>query len=1626
MSTPGAKIPAANAVTPVQVPIQGPIISGASTQTVDLTTTDITFESLRGFEPLLLLPVRIETRFADTPGGPQLWVRIFPDQFAIDSHDPNLTADEWAAALQYWTAMWPLMASQTNLQQQAWASLAATFGPRRAAYIANRTGPSDFDSWASSGGSAVLGTGRTFPTTAPGSSRPSSWSQPAMARALPAQWFVMLTAGTTTQVVEVTRLAADLAVSLDPGATGAIGAPGGPTSAMSWLSDFTQAQNVGMAVAININAAQRATGFDQVVVFGVTGDYGPAGQAVIENLLTAHRYTAGFDFIPQGAPTKNSPDSVSGYTRSDPGFTRSFMAERTGVSSANAGAATPLQLQTGSVTDAQLFAGALGVDPSFVIHAQNAAQIDQRDAVAMSTAAWPATGDYFLRYILGVSLAPSDQTILRQFVTQSVRARGSVPPFRIGTTPYGVLPVIAPANALKSAAPAGGIVANYVQKARGIWESTVQKFPVQAIPGTGTTPEQALANVLGRDASTVVVNGRFDTGPWFTWNLAQWDIAGSIVNGTEGQLAQSVQLFADGMALVSAVENAQRMAASQAAALGWTPPSGASPAAGMIYAAPLGCNLRHVTVDGQVSDTANLPETHTLVSWPLGRRGGPRYERVNVLGFMQNLTVTALLSFVPNGEDLTLLAVIVRQALLLEYANAAGQILGQTLSDPEECMAPPGQQPNTLLWALSQTVYTPPAGLPAASGTLGDYIWAQVQTTAGQAAAPFQALVSLLDAIEHLSGMTTAALERVLLESLDLCSYRLDAWATAVATATLFVNRSGYPNGISLGAWAYLENLRPTTAQALTSDELAALPSAWGTGTSIATPPVAPTKDTTGFIFAPSLTHAATGAILRNGYLSHAGGSYGAAFAIDLSSSRVRAALALMEGIRQGQPLGALLGYLFEQGLNEAGLQVLLQPFRSTYPIVANKMTQYAAGPADAVAASNVVDGAALQQAWESDSIPWGQGGLPATADPTYSSVTGLLDMLSDRVDALNDIAVAESIYEVAKGNPVRTGGALNASSREQHPPQPQVIDTPRTGLDLTQRVLSLFAVNPASPPTTSIWLGSAPSSPRASAEPWLEAWLNALLPNPANVQFQVNYTPEGGGAAVTSDPLTLATAGLAALDLLALAPPPPSGASASTLDGSDLVGSDLDRWLLVQYAGNHTLPSGATPISLVYSPSTPLMAPLMSIPQLLVLVRSLQETIRASRPLVPADLVPPATTVPVSDLDLSGIATRLSAACTALVNLNSSISAAISALSATLTAANGDALSLQLMNAAAFGFPGSPPVTTARDAASLSALLAQADTINTAVARRIASLTGNTALYNPTSNTLVLAAPPPSPPPTVPPTVPPTPTPSSVLKLAQDTAEAIFGPRFMVLPVITPTTTGSTSDPVASAAANLAAAVAAWNTSSDHLSAAGVLQQLTHIRPPIARLDEMLTLSSVLSGAPAADFAVAQLGGQVAYSPSNPWLGVGPLSSPVPPLLGSSTTLQGSYALLVWTPAVLGSTTGASMCGLWFDEWLEQIPNSAEKPAVAFHYAEPSARAPQSLLLAIAPASLERWSARTVRDTVLEAVALAKIRTVDPQTLELGGQVGQLLPALFAGFGPFTVSSEIPALPTSINPVGS
>src|SRR6476646_920193 len=112
-----------------------------------------------------------------------------------------------------------------------------------------------------------------------------------------------------------------------------------------------------------------------------------------------------------------------------------------------------------------------------------------------------------------------------------------------------------------------------------------------------------------------------------------------------------------------------------------------------------------------------------------------------------------------------------------------------------------------------------------------------------------------------------------------------------------------------------------------------------------------------GFIHAPSLTHASAAALLHNAHLGAANTPQpNSPFAIDLSSRRVREASRLLDGVREGQPLGALLGYRIERSLHDAALDRFIAPLRRVAPLAA-RARQGGTETVESIAANNVVDG---------------------------------------------------------------------------------------------------------------------------------------------------------------------------------------------------------------------------------------------------------------------------------------------------------------------------------------------------------------------------------------------------------------------------------------------------------------------------------------------------------------------------------------------------------------------------------------------------------------------------------------------------------------------------------------------
>ena len=247
----------------------------------------------------------------------------------------------------------------------------------------------------------------------------------------------------------------------------------------------------------------------------------------------------------------------------------------------------------------------------------------------------------------------------------------------------------------------------------------------------------------------------------------------------------------------------------------------------------------------------------------------------------------------------------------------------------------------------------------------------------------------------------------------------------------------------------------------------------------------------------------------------------------------MRTALSIIEGVRQGQPLGALLGYRLERALHDrshAGLELdrFIYVLRGLAPLADGKLTAPGAAQ-ESVAASNVVDGVALRE------LPWGtvQAALVAgPSDKTYianwvpptadesAAVRQAVAEMDDLYDALADVTLAEGVHQLVIGNTTRAAAALDAiGGGEAIPPIPQVVQTPRSGTSLTHRI----AVVLTDPPVALD--GWNQNAPRALAEPRLESWAEAQFGAASNITLSA----AAGGAATH----TLAELNVCALDLL-------------------------------------------------------------------------------------------------------------------------------------------------------------------------------------------------------------------------------------------------------------------------------------------------------------------------------------------------------------------------------------------------------------------------------------------------------------------------------------------------------------
>ena len=154
------------------------------------------------------------------------------------------------------------------------------------------------------------------------------------------------------------------------------------------MREFQRAVDLGLAARLPVTAAQQASGFTRVVVFGVKSRLAPEqGAQRLGQALDAHHYTDGIELLPHGTPTNNADGVKAGYRSDDPTFAGSFSVERGApkIPSPDGGA------------DGERLVRALGVAPSHFAFVRGSDGRHDDAPAAMNTVLWPATLGYYLQ-----------------------------------------------------------------------------------------------------------------------------------------------------------------------------------------------------------------------------------------------------------------------------------------------------------------------------------------------------------------------------------------------------------------------------------------------------------------------------------------------------------------------------------------------------------------------------------------------------------------------------------------------------------------------------------------------------------------------------------------------------------------------------------------------------------------------------------------------------------------------------------------------------------------------------------------------------------------------------------------------------------------------------------------------------------------------------------------------------------------------------------------------------------------------------------------------------------------------------------------------------------------------------
>lgn len=1556
-----------------------------------------------------------------------LYVRIFPDDIFMQTHETAITETELAAAKVFWQQVWeaerqfrkngadPAAALKTKGEQQlaAWKQLRAECLPHRASWLARIMRPADFPDGFSP--DMVTIPDNKFPTP---DIKSDSWTIPPGTDLLPEQFSVRLifrNPDIPSREVSGTPIPDWIQLGFDPDEKEetafaekdqVLTLP----SSIRWLTDLGEAEKCGMAIRIALSQ-EEYWGINRLLVLGIKSSAdAPEGGRLITKLFENHHYRPdGLAFLPQGTATNNLPGRPAGFNPAGLSDEESFRLEFASPPAADAR------------TDGHRLATAFGLDPSLFGSIAHTGGRDGEEALHTNRALWPGTIGNYLDNYLRPSITDTDLAFIKSFFQNWVTGRGLLPALRIGKQPYGIVPASSwtawkadtasqeenrLVKTLKKINEQYGLLIEDVKTMKKVFENTdEQKL------------KREFRELLAYEASSTRYFRRLVAGEYLLWNINQNSDPANTekvgIRHTPSEFKHRLESFG-------------------------------------YWNEPVNPRLR---ILGKFFDDTNYKLTDLALE-DAGAATPLMSDGKNYLGMLLNATPDQLRrSFFPDLDQFViqrssrLMFHMARFALSQAWIDAAINLLRK-----ERSFISPFARLDFEMEYLKQgtDVSSEHLSLLWNSGLFGPYetrkskwnFFDEVLADGKRLDAtivqkmkeplgtddPLRSLKETMAALTELAGLPVEQLERLFSEHIDLCSFRVDAWLQGLALSRNAANRkkAGFEKGIYIGSYGYLENLAPSKEPWVQVQEIKA-PAVFVPGTTGNDQAVMPVfdfspftaeqiatvkkyvfvylgSDTTtalkqapwsgqiiqsplnqisaeGFVLTPSLEHAATASILRAGYEHHAlsQGTESATLAVNLDAERTGQAMDMLKAVNGGHSINEQLGYFIERKMvDELTLAQWVPDLRAAFPLHIERNewdnNQQINEQAKITNLELVTDGLAIVNKRQRPlSVPTWSDKLTAVFKTDQNAKTAfekVVDQAIDQFDAVSDLVLAESVFQTVKGSPERASAALRIASEGTDILLPEITQVPSENRVFTHR--TGFVLNTSGALERSWRSDDTTLSVMAQLSPDLNRWLADQLPSPSKI---IAVIIEENSKPVK---IALSSLGLQAIDFYYLLKKAGGRPQESLL-----------AWLFTAAARQLPDTGPGSKLEVSFNRTSDFEADEWAIMEIVPLVRTLGALLEKSRPMRPLDWQLPADAAAGNNAALYDN-TQLYAVCTEysdtserrpMMQYINKLRELRDALQQWVAAGLGSPESedafkqlLYLVPQAFFlgCWDAAPRCLPVCDPVNARLLLEQAEQLIDQLEKRLADagslLQEGGKLSSGDKG-------------------------DKLFDLLVKISGVFAGEDFLVLPKFR---IPNAAEIMATCNdAGLQASIGEFGTEE-------WLQGLALIRENIRNYQMAGNLRDLFE-APASARKLKILQLPVAAGTPTVWIGGKFPANFVPPPQATSMAFEFSADF----------DAGQTVSGLLTDDWREKVPLPELTAGAAIKYNEPDSEAPQCMLLVVTPEQKGAWDWSVLVSAVLDTMTLAKKRAVDTELLQQTW-MGQFLPALIT---PLDAQSNTPNL---------